>query len=109
MDGLDIPIVNMLDTSFAEHYPGGTKAVMQEDGDSPVSFPYARMRGMAEKAARPVHGSRIHYGGERTMPTIDAWLRLLPAGFKTKPYRSTDATVFCVAEGHGRSRIGDQR
>ena len=42
------------------------------------------------------------------MPTIDAWLSLLPAGFKTKSYRSTDATVFCVAEGHGQSRIGDE-
>ena len=42
------------------------------------------------------------------MPTIDAWLELLPAGFKSMPYRSTDATVFCVAEGHGESRIGDK-
>jgi gentisate 1,2-dioxygenase len=57
------------------------------------------------------HGFRIHYGAERampTMPTIDAWLRLLPAGFGTKAYRSTDATVFCVAEGRGESRIGDR-
>ena len=76
MDGLDIPVVNMLDASFAEHYPGGTKAVVQEDGDSPFSFPYARMRALAGNAP----GSRIHYGGERTMPTIDAWLSLLPAG-----------------------------
>lgn len=109
LDGLDIPIVNMLDSSFAEHYPGGTKAVLREAADSaaadsPVSFPYARMRQLA--AAAP--GSAIHYGGESTLPTIDAWLRLLPAGFKTEPYRSTDATVFCVAEGHGLSRIGDQ-
>ena len=42
------------------------------------------------------------------MPTIDAWLRLLPAGFKSASYRSTDATIFCVAEGHGESRIGDE-
>jgi gentisate 1,2-dioxygenase len=109
LDGLDIPIVNMLDSSFAEHYPGGTKAVLQEDGDSPVSFPYARMRELVKNAPLdPVHGSRIHYGAEPTMPTIDAWLSLLPAGFKTQPYRSTDATVFCVAEGRGQSLIGGQ-
>jgi gentisate 1,2-dioxygenase len=109
LDGLDIPIVNMLDSSFAEHYPGGTKAVLQEDGESPFSFPYARMRGLAKNAPLdPVQGSRVHYGGESTMPTIDAWLRLLPAGFKTVPYRSTDATVFCVAEGRGQSHIGGQ-
>ncbi len=104
MDGLDIPIVNMLDSSFAEHYPGGTKPVLQEAGDSPVSFPYSRMRALAGRTP----GTRIHYGGESTMPTIDAWLSLLPAGFRTEAYRSTDATVFCVAEGHGQSRIGDE-
>ena len=103
MDGLDIPVVNMLDASFAEHYAGGTKPVVQEGGDSPFSFPYARMRALAKTAA----GARIHYGGESTMPTIDAWLSLLPPGHKTEAYRSTDATVFCVAEGHGQSRIGD--
>lgn len=104
LDGLDIPVVNTFDSSFAEHYPGGTKPVLQETGDSPVSFPYLRMRALAEKTP----GSRIHYGAEPTMPTIDAWLRLLPPGFKTELYRSTDATVFCVAEGHGLSRIGDE-
>jgi gentisate 1,2-dioxygenase len=104
LDGLDIPIVNMLDSSFAEHYPGGTRPVLHEATESPVSFPYSRMRGLASNAP----GSRIHYGGESTMPTIDAWLQLLPAGFRTEAYRSTDATVFCVAEGRGQSRIGDE-
>src|SRR5579863_10533101 len=111
LDGLDIPVVNMLDASFAEHYPGGTQAVLGHD-DSAVSFPYSRTREALDRLSRngPVdarHGFRIHYGGESTMPTIDAWLRLLPAGFKTESYRSTDATVFCVAEGCGQSRIGD--
>jgi gentisate 1,2-dioxygenase len=109
LDGLDIPIVNTFDSSFAEHYPGGTKPVAREVSESPVSFPYARLREVLDKAPLdPHHGHRIHYGGDVTMPTIDAWLRLLPRGFRSKPYRSTDATVFCVAEGRGRSCIGDQ-
>lgn len=109
LDGLDIPIVNTFDSSFAEHYPGGTKAVLKEVSESPVSFPYASTRASLKHVPLdPRHGRRIHYGGESTMPTIDAWLRLLPAGFKSKPYRSTDATIFCVAEGHGQSVIADQ-
>jgi gentisate 1,2-dioxygenase len=113
MDGLDIPVVNMLDSSFAEHYPHGTQPVLSEASDSAVSFPFARTREALEKLAKrgnpeAQHGYRIHYGGEATMPTIDAWLRLLPAGFKTASYRSTDATVFCVAKGRGKSTIGDQ-
>jgi gentisate 1,2-dioxygenase len=112
LDGLDIPVVNTFDSSFAEHYPGGTQKTVQGD-DSAVSFPYAKARGELDRLAKngPAdawQGYRIHYGGEHTMPTIDAWLRLLPAGFKTQSYRSTDATVFCVAEGHGQSRIGSE-
>lgn len=113
MDGLDIPIVNMLDTSFAEHYPEGTQQVLREENESAFSFPYARRREMLERLLKtgPVdscHGVMLHYGDDAgTMPTIDAWLRLLPAGFRTKPYRSTDATVFCVTEGHGQSQIGN--
>jgi gentisate 1,2-dioxygenase len=103
MDGLDIPIVNMLDTSFAEHYPGGTQPVLTEEARTPFSFPYANCR---ERLAQ-LPGRKLHYGdGEFTMPTIDAWLQLLPAGSRTKPRRSTDATVFCVTEGHGQSHIG---
>jgi gentisate 1,2-dioxygenase len=40
------------------------------------------------------------------MPTIGAFLQLLPSGFQGAPYRSSDSTICCVAEGHGRSRIG---
>jgi gentisate 1,2-dioxygenase len=108
LDGLDIPIVNMMDTSFAEHYPGGTMSVTREENAGTHIFPYTRCREVLEQGALdPWHGVRMHYGaGEFTMPTIDAWLRLLPAGFRTRPYRSTDATVFCAVEGHGRSIVG---
>jgi gentisate 1,2-dioxygenase len=41
------------------------------------------------------------------MPTIGAFMQLLPSGFETAPYRSTDATVFSVVEGEGQSVIGD--
>ncbi len=113
MDGLDFPIVNMMDTSFAEHYPEGTLPVAREESVSAFSFPYARSRQTLERLSKnvpvdPWHGVKLHYGDDAgTMPTIDAWLQLLPAGFRTKPYRSTDATVFCVTEGHGQSQIGN--
>ena len=42
------------------------------------------------------------------MPTIATFVQLLPAGFESRPYRSTDGTVFVVVEGEGESRIGDQ-
>ena len=35
------------------------------------------------------------------MPTIGAFMQLLPAGFRGAPYRQTDATIYVVVEGHG--------
>jgi len=46
--------------------------------------------------------------GGWAMPTISTWMQLLPKGFKTRPYRSTDSTVFTVVEGKGSSVIGGQ-
>jgi gentisate 1,2-dioxygenase len=43
--------------------------------------------------------------GGYPMPTIAAFLQLLPAGFSGATYRSTDAAVHCVAEGRGVSTI----
>ena len=42
------------------------------------------------------------------MPTIGTFIQLLPQGFKTARYRSTDATVFAAIEGKGRTRIGEK-
>jgi gentisate 1,2-dioxygenase len=137
LDGLDIPMVNMFSASFAEHHPDETQPVTRPEGDaltrygtallpvdftpgrrSPLlSYPYARGRDALDRLARngpvhPAHGIKLQYvhpaTGGYPMPTIAAFLQLLPSGFTTAPYRSTDATVFCVAEGRGASRIGDE-
>jgi gentisate 1,2-dioxygenase len=42
------------------------------------------------------------------MPTIGAFIQLLPQGFRSSPYRSTDSTVYSVAEGAGKVTIGDE-
>jgi gentisate 1,2-dioxygenase len=45
--------------------------------------------------------------GGYTMPVIGAFVQLLPAGFSGAVHRATDATVYCVIEGRGRTQIGD--
>jgi gentisate 1,2-dioxygenase len=42
------------------------------------------------------------------MPTIATFAQLLPKGFKTAQYRSTEATVVMTAEGSGKATVGDQ-
>ena len=85
---------------------------------SPVfSYPYERTRETLARLAKEGapdthHGWKMEYSnplsGGHAMPTIAAFIQLLPKGFKTARYRATDATVFCAAEGEGTSRIGDQ-
>ena len=46
--------------------------------------------------------------GGAIMPTIAAHVRLLPAGFETKPRQATDGSVFVVVSGRGHARVGDR-
>ena len=90
----------------------------QIGGSAPLfTYPYARCREALARVARsrpldPRHGVKLQYAdpatGGHTMPTIGAFLHLLPPGFAGEPYRSTDATVICVVEGRGRSHIGER-
>jgi gentisate 1,2-dioxygenase len=137
LDGLDIPIVNFLDTGFSEHYPEETQSVMRQEGDSlaryganllpldyartslsaPVfTYPYSRSRDALEQLYRnsPIHschGIKMQYvnpaSGGYPLTTIGAFLQYLPHGFRGQAYRSSDATIYCVAEGSGRSKIGE--
>ena len=138
MDVLDLPIVNMFDTSFAQHHPEETQPVGRNDGDalaryggnmvpleyspqkpsSPVfNYPYARSREALQQVytngpVDPHHGVKLQYVNPSTggypLPTIAAFLQLLPKGFAGKAYRSTDSTIYNVVEGRGRSRIGSK-
>lgn len=111
LDGLDIPIVNFFDSSFAEHLPDD--AVPPANAHASVfSFPYAPAReALANLALDPCHGAKREYtqpDGSSVTRTLGAWLQRLPAQFRTAPYRSTESVVFCAVEGRGTSRIGDQ-
>jgi gentisate 1,2-dioxygenase len=138
LDGLDIPIVRLLDASFAEPGEADTQAITRREGDnaarfannllpvdwrpavktSPVfNYPYTRSRESLDVLSRneepdSCHGHKLRYvnpaTGDFAMPTIGAFIQLLPRGFATRPYRSTDATVFVGVEGWGQSRVGDQ-
>jgi gentisate 1,2-dioxygenase len=137
LDGLDIPLIQMLDASFAERLGEDEQPIGRPEGDalaryganllpvdqrrggatSPIfNYPYARTRAalaQLEKAGEPdpCHGIKMRYTnpmtGDHAMPTMGTFIQLLPKGFKTSRYRSTDAAVFAVTEGRGRTRIGD--
>jgi len=137
LDGLDIPIVRFLGASFAEPANAESQTEARPPGDalaryganmlpvdyrprglsSPVfSYPYARSREALAALARAgapdaCHGHKMRYvnpaTGDHAMPTIGAFLQLLPAGFDTEDYRATDGTVYVAVEGEGRTMVGD--
>jgi gentisate 1,2-dioxygenase len=138
LDGLDVPLVRLLDASFAEPGETAVQAVTRPEGDnagrfannllpvdwrpavktSPVfNYPYARSRESLATLAQnedpdPCHGHKLRYvnpaSGDFAMPTIGTFIQLLPKGFATRSYRATDSTVFVAVEGKGVSRVGDQ-
>ena len=83
---------------------------------SPIfSYPYARSRETLAALAKngdpdACHGWKMQFinplSGGPAMPTIGAFIQLLPRGFRSAPYRSTDSTVYSVAEGSGKVSIG---
>jgi gentisate 1,2-dioxygenase len=137
LDVLDIPLVRFLDAGFAERNSLDVPPVTKLEGDSlarfggnllPVeftphagaspilSYPYERSREalvhlLKSQESDAHHGVKMRYSsptGGYPLPTIAAFLQLLPAGFNGKGYRATDGTIYSVVEGHGRSRVGDR-
>jgi len=138
LDGLDIPLVRLLDAGFMEPGNAETQMVSKPPGDSlarygagllPVdwrpqsrtspifNYPYARTREALEQMKRqqewdPCHGLKLRYvnpaNGDYAMPTMATFMQLLPKGFAGVPYRSTDGTVYVCIEGKGETRVGDE-
>ena len=138
LDGLDVPMVQFFDASFVESGADDSQQLQRPEGDSLarygsglmpvdsaprshaspiVNYPYERTREALEKMRRaeewdPHHGLRLRYtnpvNGDYVLPTIGTFIRLLPKGFETTNYRSTDGSVFSVADGSGRTIVGDQ-
>ena len=139
LDGLDIPLVGHYNATFREDHHTQQAALTRPAGDalarygsgllpvgykaatlnSPVfNYPYARTRealfALAKAGEPDAHlGHLMRYvnplDGGWAMPTMAAMIRLLPQGFATKPYRSSDSMVFVAVEGRGRIQVGEQR
>lgn len=138
LDGLDIPIVRFLETGFAEKSGQAVQQPLRPEGDAlaryganmvPVDYapgpaeptrvfvyPFERTRASLQAIAQGTpdahHGFKLRYvnpaTGAAPMPTIGAFAQWLPAGFETRPVRSTDGTVHVCLAGGGEARVGDR-
>ena len=82
-----------------------------------INYTYARTRPILERLKKAGdidkrHGARVRYSnpmnGGHVMPTMGAYLSLLPKGFKGEKYRSTDGMIFVCVEGQGTTKVGDK-
>ena len=90
-------------------------ATDRRPGHQPLfHYPYPEWRESLESLAGnsdpdPHFGHALEFtnpaDGGAVMPTISAHVRLLPAGFTSRPRASTDGTVFVVVEGRGVARV----
>ena len=139
LDGLDVPVVNMLSAGFSEDEGNGRQTVTRTEGDSlaryasglvPVNYvpngvaspvfwyPYSRTREALERLRQSgtwdaAEGLRLAYTdpttGQSPIRTMGAFLQLLPKGFEGTSLRSTDGTVYSVVEGRGTVQVGEER
>lgn len=137
LDGLDLPLVNYLGCGFAEDYPEDQQPVTRKEGDylpryaanmlplrhqvgnsSPIfNYRYDRSREALHDLTRmgdadEWDGYKMRYvnpvTGGYPMPSMGAFLQLLPKGFTSRAAKTTDSTIYHVVEGSGQVTIGEQ-
>lgn len=135
LDGLDVPIVQLLNAGFSADGKGQRQNVGRPVGDSiaryasglmpvghrppgPASpifhYPYHRTRAALDQLALaddwdPAEGLKLRYTdpttGQSPIRSMAAFQQMFPAGFRGRPYRETDAAVCCVVEGSLRLNL----
>lgn len=138
LDGLDVPLIQMLEAGFSDRYPQASHPslrpddhaiacwghAMRPEGEVAPSrnplfrYPYARTRAALERLAQAgtsvhrCHGIKQQFvdpaTGGPATATMAAFMQWLPRGFEGAAYRATDSTVFCVVEGEGVSQVGER-
>jgi gentisate 1,2-dioxygenase len=118
LDGLDTPLVRMLEAGFYEEYPEDRQAVGAPVNASEWHYPMSEMRAALERLAASKNGEAggeimLEYRNRRTsgpvMPTIACHMQMLRPGERTSAHRSVCCTNYHVVEGAGYSVVGGQR
>jgi gentisate 1,2-dioxygenase len=138
LDGLDIPLVRFLTAGFAQKSEAESQAETRPEGDAAARYgnnllpldyapapaeptrlfvyPYAKTResllAISRGVAEPHFGYKLRYvnpaTGASPMATMGAFAQRIPKGFETRPYRSTDGTVYVCLEGGGEVRMSSE-
>ncbi len=111
LDGLDSPLVRLLEVMSFEVPAERHDAAMRVLATSPLRFAADDIRrglDTAKPDPEGVRGAAIKLHAP-DMPTLELLVQRLPAGASTRSGRSTANRVYSVMEGNGTSIVGDQR
>jgi gentisate 1,2-dioxygenase len=118
LDGLDTPLVRMLEAGFYEEYHRERQDLGAAVNSSPWHYPMSEMRAALQRRADAApsaagDGIILEYinwaTGGPVMPTIACYMQLLRPGEQTRACRRVCCTNFHVVEGTGYSMVGGQR
>jgi len=118
LDGLDTPLVRMLEAGFYEEYHQERQDFGAAVNASQWHYPMSEMRAALQRQAAADTGNAgeeiiLEYTNRVTggpvMPTIACHMQLLRPGEKTRARRRVCCTNYHVVEGAGYSVVGDQR
>jgi gentisate 1,2-dioxygenase len=118
LDGLDTPLVRMLEAGFYEEYHQERQEPGAAVNSSRWHYPMSEMRAALQRLADADSGAAgsgtiLEYTNRETggpvMQTIACYMQLLHPGEHTQAYRRVCCTNFHVVEGAGYSMVGGQR
>jgi gentisate 1,2-dioxygenase len=117
LDGLDTPLVRMLEAGFYEEYHRERQDFGATSNTSPWHYPFSEMRAALQRQSADSGGAAggitLEYTNRATggsvMPTIACYMQLLRPGERTHASRRVCCTNFHVVEGTGYSMVGGQR
>lgn len=110
MDGLDVPLTNLVEQWCFEEYPGGWEPVTHHTERSPMRFAWADTVAALKSAQADPDG---HFGitlalPAPSMPTVSLRVHRWPRGWRNRPYRQAANMAYVVMDGSGSSTLGDR-
>jgi gentisate 1,2-dioxygenase len=111
LDGLDIPLTNLLEPMAYEDHPDRYEKIASVAVTSRFRFPrdvIARNLDGTKSDPDGFHGRRVQLQAP-DMPTMGLFVERLESGRRTRRQRSTVNHVFVVMEGTGETVIGNDR
>jgi gentisate 1,2-dioxygenase len=137
LDGLDAPLVRLLETDFHEPDSRKKQPVTKPEGYTPATLGALRpswvkphsiqppafcykwedteraLSRVGEEPGDPYDGMTLEYAnpltGGPTLPTMSCQIHMLRAGEKTKAHRHTSCTIYHAYKGSGATYIDDKR